>query len=52
MFKSNVRLTRTAIAFALAAGIAMSGAIPAFADDGTSATVTAGYAFDYEPLRR
>ena len=42
MFKSNVRITRTAIAFALAAGIAMSGAIPAFADDGTSATVTAG----------
>ena len=43
MFARNIRITRTAIAFALATGIAMGSSIPAFAAGGdTTATVTGG----------
>jgi len=42
MFARNIRIPRTAIAFALAAGLALATTTPSFAQDGTVATITGG----------
>ena len=50
MFARNIRIPRTAIAFVLAAGLAMTGSMSAFAQDGTTATVTGGSLSITDPL--